>query len=137
VEHTHIMSDAIWPALADPTRRALLALLCERARPVGELVDALNLSQPTVSKHLRVLRQAGLVYVTGDAQRRIYSIAPAPFLSLDAWLQPYRQFWNGRLDLLGHHLDRSAFAPPPTPTANTTAEPTRPTTAEPDTTTEA
>lgn len=99
------MSDAAWPALADPTRRALLALLCERARSVGELVDALRLSQPTVSKHLRVLREAGLVQVTGDAQRRIYSIEPGPFLSLDAWLQPYRRHWNDRLDLLGRHLD--------------------------------
>jgi DNA-binding transcriptional ArsR family regulator len=99
------MSDPIWPALADPTRRAILARLCERPRAVGELVDALGVSQPTVSKHLRVLRDAGLVRVTGDAQRRIYSIDPAPFLSLDAWLQPYRRLWNERLDLLGRHLD--------------------------------
>ena len=104
------MSDPIWLALADPTRRALLQLLCERARPVGELVDALGLSQPTVSKHLRVLRETGLVHVTGDAQRRIYSIDPQPFLSLDAWLEPYRRFWNGRLDLLGRHLDATAQA---------------------------
>jgi DNA-binding transcriptional ArsR family regulator len=99
------VSDAIWPALAEPTRRTLLQLLCERARPVGELVDATGLPQPTVSKHLRVLREAGLVHVTGDAQRRIYSIDPRPFLSLDAWLQPYRRLWNERLDLLGRHLD--------------------------------
>ena len=104
------MSDTLWPALADPTRRALLHLLCERARPVGELVDALGLSQPTVSKHLRVLREAGLVHVAGDAQRRIFSVNPAPFLSLDAWLEPYRRLWNDRLDLLGRHLD----APRPT-----------------------
>jgi DNA-binding transcriptional ArsR family regulator len=69
------------------------------------LVEALGVSQPTVSKHLRVLREAGLVYVTGDAQRRIYAIAPQPFLSLDAWLEPYRRLWNDRLDLLGRHLD--------------------------------
>ena len=99
------MSDTIWPALADPTRRALLALLCERARPVGDLVDAPGLPQPTVSKHLRVLREAGLVHVIGDAQRRIYSVNPAPFLSLDAWLEPYRRLWNDRLDRLGRHLD--------------------------------
>ena len=99
------MSDAVWPALADPTRRTLLRLLCARARPVGELVDATGLPQPTVSKHLRVLREAGLVQVTGDAQRRIYAIDPHPFQSLDAWLQPYRRFWNERLDLLGHRLD--------------------------------
>ena|SRR5688572_4506387 len=99
------MSDAIWPALADPTRRSILAQLCERPRAVGELVEALGVSQPTVSKHLRVLREAGLVHVTGDAQRRIYSIAQAPFISLDAWLEPYRRLWNDRLDLLGRHLD--------------------------------
>ena len=99
------MSDVLWPALAEPTRRALLQLLCERARPVGELVDALGLPQPTVSKHLRVLREAGLVHVTGDAQRRIYSVNPAPFLSLDAWLEPYRRLWNDRLGRLGRHLD--------------------------------
>jgi DNA-binding transcriptional ArsR family regulator len=118
------MSDAIWPALADPTRRALLQLLCERARPVGELVDALGVSQPTVSKHLRVLREAGLVHVTGDAQRRIYSIAPRPFLSLDAWLEPYRRFWNGRLDLLGRHLDapRSISPTDPASSSGPTAE---------------
>ncbi len=101
------MSDALWPALADSTRRSLLALLTERAQSVSELVDALQVSQPTVSKHLRVLRQAGLVHVTGDAQRRIYAVNPAPFLSLDAWLEPYRRLWNDRLDQLGQRLDET------------------------------
>jgi DNA-binding transcriptional ArsR family regulator len=101
------MSDAIWPVLADSTRRALLALLSERARSVSELVEALQVSQPTVSKHLRVLRQAGLVHVTGDAQRRIYTVNPAPFLSIDAWLEPYRRLWNDRLDQLGQQLDET------------------------------
>lgn len=101
------MSDTIWPALADPTRRSLLQLLCSGPRSVGELVDATGLPQPSVSKHLRVLRAAGLVHVTGDAQRRIYSIDPQPFLSLDAWLEPYRRLWNERLDLLGRRLDAS------------------------------
>lgn len=101
------MRDAAWPALADPTRRSLLALLCERPHAVGELVTALGLPQPAVSKHLRVLRAAGLVFVTGDAQRRIYSIDPRPFASLDAWLEPYRRHWNHHLDLLGAHLEAS------------------------------
>jgi DNA-binding transcriptional ArsR family regulator len=107
MEHVQGMSDTVWPALADPTRRALLRLLCTQARPVGDLVDATGLPQPTVSKHLRVLREAGLVQVTGDAQRRIYAIDPGPFHSLDAWLEPYRRLWNDRLDLLGRHLDAS------------------------------
>jgi DNA-binding transcriptional ArsR family regulator len=99
------MPDAIWSALADPSRRAMLALLCVQPRDVGELVDALGVSQPKVSKHLRVLREAGLVQVKGAAQRRIYSIEPAPFEDLDAWLEPYRRLWNDRLDALGRHLD--------------------------------
>ena len=99
------MPDAIWSALTDPNRRALLELLLEQPRAVGELVDALGLSQPSTSKHLRVLREAGLVRVTGDAQRRIYSIDPTPLAKLDAWLAPYRQLWNDRLDALGRHLD--------------------------------
>jgi DNA-binding transcriptional ArsR family regulator len=101
------MPDAIWSALADPTRRAMLSLLCGRPHDVGELVVALGISQPTVSKHLRVLREAGLVRVEGAAQRRIYSIEPAPFAELDAWLEPYRRLWNDRLDALGRHLDAS------------------------------
>ena len=99
------MPDAIWSALIDPHRRALLELLRERPRAVGELVAAVGLSQPSTSKHLRVLREAGLVRVMGDAQRRVYSIDPAPFAELDAWLAPYRQLWNDRLDALGRHLD--------------------------------
>jgi DNA-binding transcriptional ArsR family regulator len=97
--------DTVWLALTDPNRRAVLALLRERPRAVGELVDALGISQPTTSKHLRVLREAGLVRVTGDAQRRIYAINPGPLADLDAWLAPYRALWNDRLDTLGRHLD--------------------------------
>src|ERR687889_1427782 len=91
--------------LAEPTRRRILALLLERARPVGELVDALGVSQPGVSKHLRVLREGGLVRARQDAQRRIYEIDPAPLADLDAWLEPYRRLWAGRLDALERHLD--------------------------------
>lgn len=99
------MREATWAALADPTRRAVLGLLRERPRAVGELVGALRLSQPTTSKHLRVLRQAGLVRVVPDRQRRIYALDPAPLVELDAWLAPYRALWNDRLDALGKHLE--------------------------------
>jgi DNA-binding transcriptional ArsR family regulator len=89
----------------DPHRRAVLDLLRERACAVSELVEELGLTQPTVSKHLRVLRDVGLVQVRKAAQRRIYTIEPAPMVELDAWLAPYRYLWNDRLDALGRHLD--------------------------------
>jgi DNA-binding transcriptional ArsR family regulator len=91
--------------LAEPTRRRILDLLLERARPVGELVDVLGLSQPGVSKHLRVLRDGGFVAVRPDAQRRIYEVCPAPLAEVDQWLEPYRRLWAGRLDALERHLD--------------------------------
>jgi len=97
--------DRIWTVLNDPHRRSALALLRERPRAVGELVELLGLSQPSTSKHLRVLRDCGLVHVTTDAQRRIYAIDPTPLADLDAWLAPYRELWNDRLDALGRHLD--------------------------------
>jgi DNA-binding transcriptional ArsR family regulator len=99
--------DATWTALADPHRRAMLDVLRERACAVGELVDELGFTQPTTSKHLRVLREAGLVKVRVHAQRRIYSIDLEQMAELDAWLAPFRQLWNERLDALGRHLDRS------------------------------
>jgi DNA-binding transcriptional ArsR family regulator len=91
--------------LAEPTRRRILDLLLERARPVGELVDLLGMSQPGVSKHLRILRQGGLVRARADAQRRIYEIRPEPLADVDEWLEPYRRLWAGRLDALARHLD--------------------------------
>jgi DNA-binding transcriptional ArsR family regulator len=94
-----------WSALADPHRRAVLELLRERPRPVGELVERLELSQPNTSKHLRVLREAGLVRVRHDAQRRVYAIDPGPMAELDAWLAPYRRLWSDSLDALERHLD--------------------------------
>ena len=100
-----VVREATWTALTDPNRRAVLGLLRERPRAVGELVGALGLSQPTTSKHLRVLREAGLVRVLPDAQRRIYALDPAPLAELDAWLTPYRGLWNDRLDALGTHLE--------------------------------
>jgi DNA-binding transcriptional ArsR family regulator len=91
--------------LAEPTRRRILDLLRERSRPVGELVELLGLSQPGVSKHLRVLREAELVEVRRDAQRRFYELRPEPLADVDAWLAPYRRLWAGRLDALERHLD--------------------------------
>jgi DNA-binding transcriptional ArsR family regulator len=95
-----------WQALSDPHRRAVLALLLERPRPVGELVEQLGLSQPGTSKHLKVLREAGLVQVRQDANRRVYALDPGPMRELDVWLAPYRRLWNESLDELGRHLDR-------------------------------
>lgn len=91
--------------LAEPTRRQILDLLLEQPRAVGDLVHAVGLSQPGTSKHLRVLRDAGLVDVRKDAQRRVYSVRIEPLAELDAWLEPYRRLWAGRLDALERHLD--------------------------------
>jgi DNA-binding transcriptional ArsR family regulator len=91
--------------LAEPNRRRILDLLRDDERPVGELVAALSVSQPAVSKHLRVLREAGLVQVRGDAQRRLYRIDPGPLREVDEWLAPYRARWSASLDALEQHLD--------------------------------
>jgi len=92
-------------ALAEPSRLAILERLREGERPVGDLVDHLNLSQPAVSKHLRVLRDAGLVEARVDAQRRLYRIRPEPLADLDRWLAAYRNLWTKSLDRLEVHLD--------------------------------
>jgi DNA-binding transcriptional ArsR family regulator len=94
--------------IADPTRRDILDVLRDGERPVGDLVDELGLSQPLVSKHLRVLREAGLVEVRPDAQRRLYRLRLAPFAELDAWLAPYRQLWTRALDKLEHNLEEDS-----------------------------
>ena len=91
--------------LAEPNRQAILDLLRDGELPVGDLVTRLGLSQPAVSKHLRVLKDAGLVEVRADAQRRLYRIRPEPLAELDAWLAGYRALWAGRLDRLEEHLD--------------------------------
>jgi DNA-binding transcriptional ArsR family regulator len=104
-----------WSALADPRRREVLELLRERPRSVNELTAALGLSQPGTSKHLRALRQAGLVRVRADAQRRYYELDPGPLVALDDWLAPYRRFWDRHLDALGAHLDDTASAIPTDP----------------------
>ena len=94
-----------WSVLAEPHRRDMLELLLERPHAVGELVERLGLSQPATSKHLRVLREAGLVQVRADAQRRVYELDPAPLAELDDWLAPYRRRWTESLDALERHLD--------------------------------
>ena len=91
--------------LAEPSRRDILDLLREGERSVGDLVEQLSISQPGVSKHLRVLRDAGLVVVRPDAQRRWYRLRAEPLAEIDDWLSPYRQFWSSRLDALERHLD--------------------------------
>ncbi len=96
----------MFAVLAEPHRRRILDLLNDRERPVGELVAELGLSQPGVSKHLRVLRRAGLVDVRVDAQRRLYRLRPEPLAEIDAWLAPDRSAWADRLDTLERHLDR-------------------------------
>jgi DNA-binding transcriptional ArsR family regulator len=104
------MAATTFEVLAEPTRRRILDLLRERPRPVGELVGLVGLSQPGVSKHLRVLRDARLVRVRQEAQRRWYELDPAPLAEVDAWLDPYRRLWAERLDALERHLDASEGA---------------------------
>jgi DNA-binding transcriptional ArsR family regulator len=91
--------------LAEPTRRRILDLLREEERPVNDLVGRLELSQPGVSKHLKVLRDAGLVEVRQDAQRRLYRVRAEPLAEIEAWLAPYRRLWGTTLDALERHLD--------------------------------
>jgi len=92
-------------ALAEPNRRMLLEAMIDGAKPVNQLVELIGQSQPVVSKHLRVLRESGLVSVERNGQQRLYSINPQPLRELDQWLQPYRQFWAAKLDALEVHLD--------------------------------
>ncbi len=101
---------APFEVLAEPNRRRILDLLREADRPVGDLVGALAVSQPAVSKHLRILREAGLVEVRTEAQRRIYRVRWEPLRAVDEWLEPYRRLWLSRLDDLERHLDEMAEA---------------------------
>jgi DNA-binding transcriptional ArsR family regulator len=96
---------SVFEVVADPNRRRILDLLGIRERPVGDLVEQLDLTQPAVSKHLRILREAGLVDVRGDAQRRLYSVRPEPLRAIDEWLSPYRRMWAASLDSLERHLE--------------------------------
>ena len=98
--------ESAFEIIAEPNRRAILNLLVSSEQSVGEIERQLRMSQPTVSKHLRVLREAGFVEATVDAQRRLYRLRPEPLQEVDAWLAPFRQFWSARVDALERHLDR-------------------------------
>ena len=98
--------ESAFEIIAEPNRRAILNLLAASQRSVGEIERRLHLPQPMVSKHLRVLRDAGFVESAVDAQRRLYRLKPEPFQELDAWLAPFRRFWSAHLDALERHLDR-------------------------------
>ncbi|HEY4734451.1 MAG TPA: metalloregulator ArsR/SmtB family transcription factor [Gemmatimonadaceae bacterium] len=100
--------------IAEPNRRAILSLLGSSQRSVGEIERQLRMSQPTVSKHLRVLRDAGLVESTVDAQRRLYRLKPEPLRDVDAWLAPFRRLWSTHIDALERHLDRLDRSTPAT-----------------------
>jgi DNA-binding transcriptional ArsR family regulator len=101
----HIERVDAFAVLAEPTRRRILDVLRHSESSVGELVDSLAVSQPTMSKHLKVLRDAGFVSVRTAAQQRVYRIERGPFESVEAWLEPYRQLWHKHLDALERHLD--------------------------------
>lgn len=98
----------VYEALAEPNRRRIVEMVGEGELTAGEIVEALAISQPGVSKHLRLLREAGLVSVRKDAQRRLYRLRPEKLAELDAWLAPYRRFWRGKLDALEDHLMRES-----------------------------
>jgi DNA-binding transcriptional ArsR family regulator len=98
--------ESVFEVIAEPNRRAILGLLVSSQQSVGEIERRLHMPQPTVSKHLRVLREAGFVESTVDAQRRLYRLKPEPLQELDAWLAPFRRFWSAHVDALERHLDR-------------------------------
>jgi DNA-binding transcriptional ArsR family regulator len=104
------MATAALDVLAEPNRRRILDLVRDGPRPVGEIVDAIGLTQPGTSKHLRVLREAGLLEVRPDGRRRLYALRLEPLAELDAWLAPYRRLWATRLDALEDHLDATKEA---------------------------
>jgi DNA-binding transcriptional ArsR family regulator len=105
--------ESAFAIIAEPNRRAILSLLASSERSVGDIEERLRLPQPSVSKHLRVLREAGFVESTVEAQRRLYRLRPKPLQEVDAWLAPFRRFWSAHVDALERHLDRLAQ---PTPT---------------------
>jgi DNA-binding transcriptional ArsR family regulator len=104
--------ESAFEIIAEPNRRAILGLLVSSEQSVGEIERRLRMSQPTVSKHLRVLREAGFVEATVDAQRRLYRLRPEPLREVEAWLAPFRRLWSAHVDALEHHLDRMDRAMP-------------------------
>src|SRR6202023_1947885 len=113
--------ESVFEIIAEPNRRAILSLLVSSQQSVGEIERHLRMTQPTVSKHLRVLREAGFVESTVDAQRRLYQLKPEPFQEVDAWLAQFRRFWSSHVDALERHLDRMDQS---TPTTRMTKEKT-------------
>ena len=109
--------ESVFDIIAEPNRRAILSLLVSSQQSVGEIERQLRMPQPAVSKHLRVLREAGFVDSTVDAQRRLYRLRPEPFQKVDTWLAQFRRFWSAQVDALERHLDRMD---PPTPTKQKT-----------------
>jgi DNA-binding transcriptional ArsR family regulator len=103
--------ESAFSIIAEPSRRAILNLLASAEQSVGDIEEQLRMSQPSVSKHLRVLREAGFVESRVDAQRRLYRIRHEPLMEVDAWLAPFRRFWSGHVDALERHLDRINPAP--------------------------
>jgi DNA-binding transcriptional ArsR family regulator len=104
--------ESVFEIIVEPNRRAILSLLAASQQSVGEIERQLHMPQPTVSKHLRVLREAGFVESTVDAQRRLYRLKPESLQELDAWLAPFRRFWSAHIDALERHLDRMEQAAP-------------------------
>jgi DNA-binding transcriptional ArsR family regulator len=98
--------ESAFAIIAEPSRRAILSLLASAEQSVGDIEEHLQLPQPSISKHLRVLREAGFVESRVDAQRRLYRIRPEPLMEVDAWLEPFRRFWSTHIDALERHLDR-------------------------------
>src|SRR5215217_4510728 len=98
--------ESVFEIIAEPNRRAILSLLASSEQSVGDIERQLGMAQPTVSKHLRVLRDAGFVESTVDAQRRLYRLTPDPLQEVDGWLAPFRRFWSAHVDALERHLDR-------------------------------
>jgi len=103
--------ESVFEIIAEPNRRAILSLLVSSQQSVGEIERQLRMPQPTVSKHLRVLREAGFVESSIDAQRRLYRLKPEPLQEIDAWLAPFRRFWSAHVDALERHLDRMDHFP--------------------------
>jgi DNA-binding transcriptional ArsR family regulator len=112
--------ESAFEIIAEPNRRAILSLLVSSQQSVGEIERQLHMPQPTVSKHLRVLREAGFVESTVDAQRRLYRLKPQPFQEMDAWLAQFRRFWSAHVDALERHLDRMAAIDQSRPTKRQT-----------------
>ena len=114
--------ESVFEIIAEPSRRAILSLLVSSQQSVGDIERQLRMPQPAVSKHLRVLREAGFVESTVDAQRRLYRLKPEPLQEIDAWLAPFRRFWLAHVDALERHLDRMEHSAPrkPTPTQRKT-----------------